>query len=273
MTGTGPELLGAVGGLLRSTARDVVLPRFRSPETATFQKRPGDWVTEADLQSEALLTERLPRLLPGSSVVGEEAVHADPTVLERLGSAGPVWLVDPVDGTANFAAGRGPFALIVALVASGSTTHGWIYLPLAERMLTAHRGAGVQLGSLGQPHRADPMRSIRGIVPLHALPADAADAVRNRSHGHGIELVPTMGCAGAEYPAVLDGTVDFVLFTGSMPWDHAAGALALAEAGGRAAYLDGQPYTVLDESRRALLIARTAHVWDRVRSDLLGDLP
>jgi len=264
-----PDLLDAVEDLLRRTAAEIVLPRFRSPETARFEKRPGDWVTDADLESEAALTAQLSRLLPGSTVVGEEAVHADPTVLQRLGSDGPVWLVDPVDGTANFAAGRAPFALIVALVASGTTTHGWIYLPLEDRMLRTRAGAGIRLDH-GHRHRSESdAGGLRGIVPLHALPAAEAAAIRERSSAGLADLVPTMGCAGAEYPAVLDGRVDFVLFTGSMPWDHAAGALALAESGGRAAYLDGQPYTVLDESRRALLIARTQQVWDDVRRDLL----
>jgi fructose-1,6-bisphosphatase/inositol monophosphatase family enzyme len=267
-----PDLLQPVGELLRRTAAEIVLPRFGSPETATFEKRPGDWVTEADLESEAVLTEQLTLLLPGSTVVGEEAVHADATVLRRLASDNPVWLVDPVDGTANFAAGREPFALIVALVTSGTTTHGWIYLPMEDRMLTSRRGAGVRLDGGGPLAREDRADGIRGIVPLHALPTGDAAEIRDRSKDGAASLVPTMGCAGAEYPAVLDGRVDFVLFTASMPWDHAAGALALSEAGGLAAYLDGRPYTPLDESRRALLIAGTPQVWDRARNDLLGGL-
>ena len=267
-----PDLLEPVGELLRRTAAEVVLPRFGSPETATFEKRPGDWVTEADLESEAVLTEQLTQLLPGSTVVGEEAVHADATVLQRLGSDAPVWLIDPVDGTANFAAGREPFALIVALVVSGATTHGWIYLPMQDRMLTAYRGEGVWLDGGAAVPRAERAGGLRGIVPLHALPTGDAAVIRDRSTAGAARLVPTMGCAGAEYPAVLDGRVDFVLFTGSLPWDHAAGALALSEAGGRAAYLDGRPYTTLDESRRALLIAGTPQVWQRVRHGLLGGL-
>ena len=107
---------------------------------------------------------------------------------------------------------------------------------------------------------------------MHALPGADAAEIRRRASAGAAELLPTVGCAGAEYPALLDGAADFVFFTGSMPWDHAAGALALTEAGGRAAYLDGTAFTVLDEARRPLLVARTPEVWAAAREDLLGAL-
>ncbi len=83
-------------------------------------------------------------------------------------------------------------------------------------------------------------------------------------------MLPSVWCAGAEYLEIVAGRADFAYFTVSMPWDHAAGALALTVMGGRAAYLDGQPYTPLDESRRGLLVARTPEVWHIVRALLRG---
>ena len=261
-----------VDRLLRRTATEIVLPRFRSPETPVFQKRPGDWVTEADLQAEAVLSAALSGLLPASTVVGEEAVHADPAILERFQQDDPVWVIDPVDGTANFAAGREPFALLVALVEQGVTTHGWIHLPLQGRMVVATTGGGTQIDGRPVGPPAAPIGKPCGIVPRHALPQAELAEIERRADAGAADLRPTVGSAGAEYPAVLDGTVDFVYFTGSMPWDHAAGALALAEAGGRASYLDGSDFTVLDQARRPLLVARTPAVWSSVRTDLLGAL-
>ncbi len=266
------QLQEEVGRLLRRTASEIVLPRFRSPQTPVFQKRPGDWVTEADLQAEAALSAALTDLLPTSTVVGEEAVHADPAILDRFHRAEPVWVIDPVDGTANFAAGREPFGLLVALVENGVTTHGWIHLPLQNRMVVAAIGDGARIDDRPVGPAVGPAGRPRGIVPLHALPAAAVADIERRAAAGAADLRPTLGCAGAEYPEVLDGSVDFVFFTGSMPWDHAAGTLALAEAGGRAAYLDGTAFTVLDEARRPLLVARTPDVWTAVRTGLLGML-
>ena len=76
-------------------------------------------VTVADRRAEELISAGLRRLRPGSVVVGEEAVADDPALLRHLRDGGDVWLVDPVDGTANFAAGRRPFALMVALLTDG----------------------------------------------------------------------------------------------------------------------------------------------------------
>jgi fructose-1,6-bisphosphatase/inositol monophosphatase family enzyme len=267
-----PELGAAVDAVLRRTAAEVVLPRFRSADTPTFQKGPGDWVTAADLESEAALSAALTDLLPGSTVVGEEAVHDDPAVLRRFHGTEPVWVIDPVDGTANFAAGREPFALIVALVVGGATMRGWIHLPMADRMLDAEAGHGARLDGRDVGASLAPVRRPRGIVPLHALPEAEVAEIRRRADAGAADLIPTVGCAGAEYPAVLDGSSDFVFFTGSMPWDHAAGALALTEAGGQAAYLDGGGFTVLDEARRPLLVARTPEIWMAVRDGLLGAL-
>ncbi len=120
-------MIDEVGELIRQVAHDVVLPRFQHLAAGeVHEKAPGELVTVADQESERLLTTGLMRLLPGSVVVGEEAVAADPQVLRHLDDAGPVWLVDPVDGTANFAAGRDPFAVMVALQRDGETAAGRI---------------------------------------------------------------------------------------------------------------------------------------------------
>ena len=99
-------MLDQVAELIREVAATVVLPRFRHLATdEVHQKAPGDLVTIADQESERELTRGLTALLPGSTVVGEEAAAADPGVLDRLDGRGPIWIVDPVDGTNNFAAG------------------------------------------------------------------------------------------------------------------------------------------------------------------------
>ncbi len=85
-----------VTGLIREVTEAVILPRFRNLEQGEVkEKGPNDLVTVADTDAERLLTARLIEMLPGSTVVGEEAVAADAKVLERLKGDAPVWILDP----------------------------------------------------------------------------------------------------------------------------------------------------------------------------------
>src|SRR3954462_316118 len=96
-----------VAKLLRELALIEVLPRFRQLKNHEVrEKSPGDFVTIADEAMEAALAPKLTALLPGSLLVGEEDSARDQTVMQRLASHRPIWIIDPVDGTANFAAGR-----------------------------------------------------------------------------------------------------------------------------------------------------------------------
>ena len=106
---------------------------------------PNDLVTDADIASERVLTAALSALLPGSRVVGEEAADADPQTLNWLAGPAPVWLVDPVDGTVNFAQGRECFAVVIALCIGGTTIAGWIYDPINALMVRARCGEGAWL--------------------------------------------------------------------------------------------------------------------------------
>ena len=114
-----PDLMSAVSNLLRETAETCVMPVFGKREANSKEKSPCEWVTEADRAGEAFLESALRSLIAGSYVVGEEAAFADPNVLDRLNDEGNVWLIDPLDGTANFADGVSPFAIMVALVRNG----------------------------------------------------------------------------------------------------------------------------------------------------------
>ena len=109
--------------LMRETAAAELLPRFRNLSKDEIRpKRPGDVVTVADVAAEHLLAAGLARILPGVPVVGEEAVENDAGLLDLIARPGEAcWIVDPLDGTANFAAGRDRFAMIVCLVQDDSS--------------------------------------------------------------------------------------------------------------------------------------------------------
>ena len=135
-------LHAAVEAMMRRIGREVLLPRFRNLDAAEIEeKAPGDYVTVVDRESERQLSAALTALLPGSHVVGEEGVAADPALVERIAD-GRAWIVDPLDGTGNYTDGRTPFAMMVALAEDGIVQGGWILDPVTGRMCHAVRGGG-----------------------------------------------------------------------------------------------------------------------------------
>lgn len=260
--------LDQVDAILREVATTIILPYFRSLATAGIRQKtgPNDLVTKADLEAEAALTPRLSALVPGSLVVGEEAASADPAVLERLSGEAPVWIIDPVDGTINFANGRPDFAVIVAYAVGGRTRAGWIHDPLGDRTAMAADGQGCWLkGERVRFAPVGPEAPLRG-----ALSTRFCDAPTGRRLDERRPQLGPSGClasAAHEYLALLDGSSQYSLYHRLMPWDHAAGALLVSEAGGRSALVDGTPYgpTVLDGT---LLNAPDPATWERVRAFL-----
>src|ERR1700744_1852782 len=134
---------GTVANYIRDTARALILPRFRALDSGDIhEKKPNDFVTIADTKTERELTRLLAGVIDGAKVLGEEAVHEDPSRLEWLSGDDPVWIIDPVDGTANFVRGDPRFAVIVALARQGVVEAGWIYNPLADTLICALKGQG-----------------------------------------------------------------------------------------------------------------------------------
>nr|WP_230415068.1 inositol monophosphatase family protein [Micromonospora tarapacensis] len=263
-------MLDDVAGLLRETADRVVLPLFRHLGDADVsEKAPGELVTVADRRAEEAITAGLLRLRPGSVVVGEEAVADDPALLRHLRSAGDVWLVDPVDGTANFAAGRRPFALMVSLLTDGEPAAGWVFDPLADALASARSGEGAYLDGhpLRLPVAGPPVGELRGAAMTRFLPGRSRRTVEAGGARIG-ELLPGLHCAGREYLDVLTGQQQFVLFWRTLPWDHGPGTLLVQAAGGVARRLDGKDYHPAD-TEHGLLVAVNDEVWTEVHQALL----
>ncbi len=141
-----------VAALIAEVAATEIQPRFR--KLAAHEQRekgPGDIVTIADEGAEAAMTPRLMELLPGSIVIGEEAAAKDPKLVERLLHDQVAWIVDPVDGTANFAEGKEEFVSMVALVRGDELIGSWIHLPMTGHTAIAERGAGATYDGVRLP--------------------------------------------------------------------------------------------------------------------------
>src|SRR5512139_3942178 len=154
-----------VAELMRETAAGELLPRFRTLAKEDIRlKGPGDVVTVADVASEQRLAAGLARILPGVPVVGEEAVEKDPGLVDLIARPGEsCWIVDPLDGTANFASGTDRFAIIVCLVRDTVTVGGWILDVPRGHMAVALKGEGVTLDGV-QVKRPKPARPPVGFV-------------------------------------------------------------------------------------------------------------
>ena len=230
-----------VAELMRETAAAELLPRFRNlAEGEIREKRPGDLVTVADVASEQRLAVGLARILPGVPIVGEEAVEQDPGLVDLIARPGErCWVVDPLDGTSNFSKGRDVFAMIVCLIDDRQTVGGWILDVPNDRMAVALKGQGAAIDGkpvMGQPLKRPP-NGLMGWGVRKLFDKQLSADQRRR-----LGPLTTLNCAGREYVELLRGTYDFNLYRRTKPWDHAAGALMMVEAGGQAARFNGAPF-------------------------------
>jgi fructose-1,6-bisphosphatase/inositol monophosphatase family enzyme len=253
-----------VAELMRETAAAELLPRFRNlSRDEVRQKRPGDIVTVADVASEQRLASGLAKILPGVPVVGEEAVEKDPGLLDLIARPGEAcWIVDPLDGTANFAAGRDRFAMIICLVHDTQAIAGWILDVPNGRLAVTHRGGGVTFDG-------KTVQGIPGTRPLNGFVgykiARSLDEQLNPEQRSRLGSITTLRCAGAEYLEILAGRASFSLYRTTKPWDHAAGTLMMREAGGGAVQFGAAPYSPAQPLNAGLITAATEEALSKAR--------
>ncbi|AOL23732.1 fructose-1,6-bisphosphatase [Erythrobacter litoralis] len=255
--------------LLRFAAERSMLPRFRAlAEGDVEMKGEDDPVTVVDREVEDFLTEALTRLAPGVAVVGEEAVHADAGVLDNLSDQ--CWIIDPLDGTANFTEGKEPFGIIVALADAGRAVAGWIYDPNLDRLCHVRAGEGAKInGETVSARTTGENPPVTAVSRMFLTPEEAA-VLDAKLVAH-YTLVDIPRCAAEQYPRLVLGQNDVSTFKRTYPWDHAAGVLWLNEAGGRAARLDGSEYRVDDGAGKPGLVgASSPTIWNEFIAHVTG---
>lgn len=256
------SLSASVAALMRQVAADVVMPRYRNlAQHEVIEKAADELVTIADRESEERLQEGVARLLPEAGIVGEEAVAADPTLLGDLGN-GLKWLIDPIDGTGNFASGKPPFGLMIALIDNGIVQASWMLDPLTDRLCSAALGQGAAIN--GERITARPTGAPLPVAGISLLFADPETRVRLKARAEGrLEMADIPRCAAEQYPRIVLGVNDLAVFERTLPWDHAPGALFVNEAGGKVARPDGSSYVIGAEPGRGLLAACSPAMWEQ----------
>ncbi|WP_299192230.1 inositol monophosphatase family protein [uncultured Erythrobacter sp.] len=250
--------------LFRFASQRSILPRFRAlADDEIEMKGEDDPVTVVDREVESFLTEALSKLAPGVAVVGEEAVAADASVLENLSQQ--CWIIDPLDGTANFTEGKHPFGIIIALADAGKAVAGWLYDPNSDRLCHARAGEGAFVNGEKITARTTGKAQPVTAVAKQFLTEDQRAMVDEKLAPH-YTLVDIPRCAAEQYPRLALGENDISSFKRTLAWDHAAGVLWLNEAGGKAARLDGSEYRVDQHGEsgdfKGLLGASSPQLWD-----------
>tara|TARA_R110002020_G_scaffold34066_14_gene103574 strand:- start:13166 stop:14002 length:837 start_codon:yes stop_codon:yes gene_type:complete len=250
MTPLGAADMDWLAALLQEAGTTEIMPRFRNLDEGAVRHKTSadDLVTEADVNAERMITEALLAKFPGSLVIGEEAVSDNPALLDNWTKSDKrAFVVDPIDGTFNFASGVASFGVMLGIVEAGETVAGIIHDPVGQDWIMAQKGAGALLrrhdGRETALRVAQPVGSIGemiGSASWQYMPEPERSIVaRNQAlclGGVGYR------CAAQEYRLLAGGHINFALYNKLMPWDHLAGALITQEAGGYVRRFDGSAY-------------------------------
>jgi fructose-1,6-bisphosphatase/inositol monophosphatase family enzyme len=260
---------------LRRAAKTEILPRFRrlNGHDVRAKSEPSDLVTEADEAAERMIRAEVEAAAPGALFIGEESVAADPGLLCKLADAELAVVVDPVDGTFNFASGIPAFGVMASVVWRGETVAGIIYDPMGDDWIMAEKGAGAFLrrpdGEAVRLSVAAP-RSLETMVGIaYAGYFSGEERLRIQANLAKLNFVASYRCSAHEYRAFAGGHVQFVLSNKLMPWDHLAGALIGTEAGGYVARFDNSSY-LPHHTDGGLLVASDKDTWQLLRHEIVG---
>jgi len=234
---TAVEAALKAGAVLREMLSDSL-----AAKGTTTKRNPADLVTRADRMAEDLITGLLRERFPDHGVLAEEGTaHAGKEYR---------WIIDPIDGTTNFAHGVPLFVVSIALEHRGELITGVIYHPSMDELFVAERGHGAFLRGDGreEPLSVSSLGTVAESIVATGLPYDIRETGRNvreieRLVQTAIE-VRVLGAAALHLAYVAAGRIAGFWEPGLNPWDIAAGALLVQEAGGRITDMQGRPFHV-----------------------------
>lgn len=257
---TSPECsFDALLPALRSAGREELLPRFDG-QLAVTEKADGSLVTSADHAVDRRLRDALGRLFPEIPVLSEEQSRdAQQAALEGNGRC---WLLDPLDGTTNFAGGMPFFAISLALIDTDGVACGATYDPIRDELFSVARGSGLWLNGKvpagPSPEEANLSRCT-ALVDYKRLPHRLALALVTEPP---FRSQRNLGACALEWAWLAAGRADLYLHGGQALWDSAAGTLMLAESGGRDSTLDGSPVFRRSLQKPSAVAARSPALQD-----------
>ncbi|SEP78103.1 inositol monophosphatase family protein [Thalassovita taeanensis] len=256
--------------LIRRAAKTEILPRFRNLSAAQVNTKSGphDLVTEADTAAEAMIARGILRMFPTAMVLGEEAAAENPALRAKAAKAELAFIIDPVDGTWNFAHGLPLFGVILAATRFGRPVFGLLYDAIMDDWIVADDATPTTIAGANSAPRplsvsaGGALADISGYIHLYLLPKDKQAAMAATLPDFARTMM--LRCSCHEYRTIAQGGAEFCLSGILNPWDHAAGVLICQKAGGFVQMLDGRPYeTSITEGY--LLAAPDQETWEKLR--------
>ncbi|CUB03372.1 inositol monophosphatase family protein [Marinomonas fungiae] len=268
-----PEQKLVIIETVREVSKQEILPRFRALSEDLIDTKSGfdDLVTIADVAAEKAMTERFRKQIPAALIVGEEAVAANQAVLDSLDSESLVIIIDPIDGTWNYANGVSNFGVLIAAAYQGETVFGLLYDVINDDWIEASKGEGawyVKLGKTPRRLKLSQAPADQKLVGIYSpfLFKDMAQRQQAAMTQVNYARVISMRCSCHEYRTMLGNSIDFFISPKPNSWDHAAGILAFQEAGGVVAMQDGSEYR--PSIRTGMIIAaRNLDVLRQIQQD------
>ncbi len=259
----------AIFNLIARAARVEILPRFGRLEAAQISTKtgPNDFVTEADLAAEAMIRRGLQITYPLAQIIGEELAESTPEFRKTLKGAELGFVIDPIDGTWNFANGMAAFGTMLAVTRFGRAVFGVIYDPITGEFIWAEtNGPALRQGKSRDPQplatrKQQNLGDMAGFIEFSAMTDEHHLAAAQASTA--LAYTSSLRCSAHHYRLLAQGSVDFVLASKLNPWDHLAGVLICQQAGGHAAMLDGTGYDATTETGY-LLCAGSKESWDQL---------
>ena len=250
--------------LVKLHAAEQIMPRFN--QVSYEFKQDGSLVTEADSAMQRVMIESLQQLWPEYIVLGEEMTEAEQQ--HQLDSnADGVWILDPLDGTTNFASGVPVFSVSIALVKNNEVVMGLIYDPNRDEVFSAIKGEGAWFN--GQPLKSESERE-------HLSQCSAQIDFKRlnkelRAHlclQHPYASQRNFGSGALDWCWLASARSQVYIHGGQKLWDYAAGHLILQEAGGVAKTFDGESMFIRSLQPRSVMAAVNQQLFDELKGYL-----
>lgn len=240
---------------LREIGRQELLPRFEA-DIAVDYKADGSVITEADHAVDTRVRALLDAYGQNAPVLSEEQARGEQARI--LETAPTFWLVDPLDGTSNFAGGMPFFAISIARIEGDRVTHGATYDPVRDELFTATEDTALELNGVTPPATTrPPVTELGRAIALVDYKRLDAPLARELASNAPFRSQRNLGACALEWAWLAAGRADLYLHGGQAPWDSAAGGLMLARASGAMCNLAGDPVFGRSLTKRSAVAARS----------------